>query len=42
LIQPSGYTSEDAGIYGAAIVLAGLVNAFIVGLIMDKTHASIH
>jgi MFS family permease len=39
LIQPSGYTSEDAGIYGAAIVLAGLVNAFIVGLIMDKTHA---
>jgi MFS family permease len=39
LIEPSGYTSDDAGIFGAMIIVAGLFNAFIVGVIMDKTHA---
>jgi len=39
LIQPSGYTSDDAGIFGAVIIIAGLLNAFLAGVIMDKTHA---
>ncbi len=39
LIQPSGYSSEDAGIYGAVVILAGLLNAFLIGILMDKTHA---
>ena len=39
LIQPSGYTSDDAGIFGAAVIVAGLFNAFLAGVIMDKTHA---
>ncbi|UJR11855.1 hypothetical protein I4U23_016035 [Adineta vaga] len=39
LIQPSGYTSEDAGIFGAMVILAGLFSAFLIGIIMDKTHA---
>ena len=39
LIQPSGYSSEDAGIFGAVVILAGLLNAFLIGIIMDKTHA---
>lgn len=38
LIAPSGYSSDDAGLFGAAIILAGLFNAFIAGIIMDKTH----
>jgi MFS transporter, FLVCR family, MFS-domain-containing protein 7 len=39
LIKPSGYTSDDAGIFGATIIVAGLFNAFLAGVIMDKTHA---
>jgi len=39
LIAPSGYTSNDAGIFGAILIVSGLVNGFIAGLIMDKTHA---
>ncbi|CAF1123021.1 unnamed protein product [Adineta ricciae] len=39
LIQPVGYTSDDAGIFGAVIILAGLTSAFLVGIIMDRTHA---
>ncbi|CAF1689280.1 unnamed protein product, partial [Adineta ricciae] len=39
LIQPSGYSSEDAGIFGAVVIVAGLFSAFLVGIIMDKTHA---
>lgn len=39
LITPQGYTSEDAGLFGAIIIVAGLLNSFFVGLIMDKTHA---
>lgn len=39
LIEPSGYSSEDAGIFGAVIIVAGLFNAFLAGVIMDKTHA---
>lgn len=39
LIAPSGYTSDDAGILGATVIVAGLFNAFVVGVIMDKTHA---
>ncbi|CAF0913073.1 unnamed protein product [Adineta steineri] len=39
LIAPSGYSSVDAGIFGAVVIVAGLVSAFIVGIVMDKTHA---
>ena len=39
LIAPSGYTSTDAGIFGAIIIVAGLTNACIAGVIMDRTHA---
>ena len=39
LIKPSGYSSNDAGIFGAIIIVAGLFNAFLAGVIMDKTHA---
>ncbi|CAF1386735.1 unnamed protein product [Rotaria sp. Silwood1] len=40
LIKPSIYTSEDAGIFGAIIIIiAGLLNAFLAGFIMDKTDA---
>jgi predicted MFS family arabinose efflux permease len=39
LIEPSGYTSDDAGMFGAIIIVSGLLNAFIAGVIMDKTHA---
>jgi FLVCR family MFS transporter 7 len=39
LIVPSGYSSTDAGVFGAVIIIAGLINALIVGVIMDRTHA---
>ncbi len=39
LIEPSGYSSNDAGIFGAVIIIAGLVNALVAGIIMDRTHA---
>ena len=39
LIAPTGYSSDQAGILGATVIVAGLLNAFIVGIIMDKTHA---
>jgi FLVCR family MFS transporter 7 len=39
LIEPSGYSSEDAGVFGATLIVAGLFNAFLAGVIMDKTHA---
>ena len=39
IIDPSGYTSQDAGIFGATIIVAGLLSAFLAGVIMDKTHA---
>ena len=36
---PSGYSSQDAGVFGAVIIVAGLVSAGVVGVIMDRTHA---
>jgi hypothetical protein len=39
LVASSGYSSGDAGTFGAITIISGLVNAFIVGLIMDRTHA---
>ncbi|CAF1443023.1 unnamed protein product [Adineta steineri] len=39
IIQPTGYSSTDAGIFGAIIIIAGLLNAFLAGIIMDRTHA---
>lgn len=39
LVEPTGYSSDDAGIFGAIIIIVGLISAFLVGLIMDRTHA---
>ncbi|CAF3369341.1 unnamed protein product [Rotaria sp. Silwood1] len=39
LIQPNGYSSNDAGIFSAIIIIAGLLNAFVVGIVIDRTHA---
>jgi predicted MFS family arabinose efflux permease len=39
LIEPSGYSSENAGIFGAAILISGLFSTSVVGIIMDRTHA---
>ena len=39
LIAPRGYTSTDAGIFGAIIIISGLTNACVAGIIMDRTHA---
>ncbi|KAF9396041.1 hypothetical protein CPC16_005454 [Podila verticillata] len=34
--KPYGYTSNDAGYFGAAMVVAGLISAGIAGPVMDK------
>jgi sugar phosphate permease len=39
LVAPSGYTLDDAGMFGALLVGCGLVGAGVVGVIMDATHA---
>ncbi|CAF4608979.1 unnamed protein product [Rotaria socialis] len=39
LIQPSGYSSEDAGIFGATLIVAGIFSSCVSGVIMDRTHA---
>ena len=39
LIAPFGYTSSNAGIFGAIMILTGILNAVIAGIIMDRTHA---
>jgi FLVCR family MFS transporter 7 len=38
LVTPAGYSSDDAGIFGALLILVGFIGAGIVGPIMDKTH----
>ncbi|CAF1291911.1 unnamed protein product [Didymodactylos carnosus] len=38
IIEPCGYTSNDAGVFGAIIVVVGLIGAGLIGVIMDKTH----
>jgi hypothetical protein len=39
MVEPSGYTEDDAGIFGALLIGGGLIGAGIVGPIMDMTHA---
>lgn len=39
LIEPIGYSSDDAGTFGAILIIAGLLSALVVGFIMDRTHA---
>ena len=39
LIEPAEYSSDDGEIFGAILMVAGLLNAVIVGLIMDRTRA---
>jgi FLVCR family MFS transporter 7 len=39
LIAPFGYTSSDTGVFGAIVIITGLINACVAGVIMDRTHA---
>jgi predicted MFS family arabinose efflux permease len=39
LIKPSDYSSGNAGVFGALIIISGLVSTIIIGIIMDRTHA---
>ncbi len=39
LVRPCGYTSDDAGLFGALIIGGGLLGAAIAGPVMDYTHA---
>ncbi len=34
-----GYGSEEAGMFSNALVLSGIVTSFLLGLILDRTHA---
>eukprot|EP00735_Rhodelphis_limneticus_P012634 TRINITY_DN5950_c0_g1::TRINITY_DN5950_c0_g1_i1::g.9952::m.9952 TRINITY_DN5950_c0_g1::TRINITY_DN5950_c0_g1_i1::g.9952 ORF type:complete len:434 (+),score=78.02,sp/Q28FF3/MFS7A_XENTR/38.46/4e-92,MFS_1/PF07690.11/3.6e-31,MFS_1/PF07690.11/1.9e+03,MFS_2/PF13347.1/4.3e-07,MFS_2/PF13347.1/4.6e+02,Nodulin-like/PF06813.8/0.00011,Nodulin-like/PF06813.8/3.9,OATP/PF03137.15/19,OATP/PF03137.15/0.0023,SPC25/PF06703.6/0.063,NADH_oxidored/PF08040.6/15,NADH_oxidored/PF08040.6/30 TRINITY_DN5950_c0_g1_i1:108-1409( len=38
IIEPHGYSEDDAGTFGAIVIGAGLVGAAIVGPLVDKTH----
>jgi FLVCR family MFS transporter 7 len=38
IVAPSGYTSDDAGTFGALIIGCGLVSAGFVGAYMDASH----
>ncbi|CAF1927651.1 unnamed protein product [Rotaria magnacalcarata] len=37
LNQPSEYSSEAAGIFGATLIVTGIVSSCIAGVIMDRT-----
>ena len=37
-LKPCGYSSDDSGNVGAAIVLSGILGAAIVGIAMDSLH----
>ncbi|KAK9365772.1 major facilitator superfamily domain-containing protein [Lipomyces kononenkoae] len=39
IMEPYGYTSNDAGIAGAVLIASGLVFAAIVSPILDRTHS---
>ncbi|KAK9485692.1 major facilitator superfamily domain-containing protein [Lipomyces starkeyi] len=39
IMEPYGYTSDDAGIDGAVMILAGLVFSAIISPILDRTHS---
>ena len=37
-LKPCGYSSDDSGNVGAALVLSGILGAAIVGIAMDSLH----
>eukprot|EP00898_Chlorokybus_atmophyticus_P006274 jgi/Chlat1/6648/Chrsp49S06146 len=37
IVKPYGYSSDDAGLFGGAIILGGLFGAVTSGIIIDKT-----
>jgi FLVCR family MFS transporter 7 len=39
IIDPFGYSNDDAGTFGAVFILFGLIGAGIVGKVMEKTKA---
>jgi len=39
IMLPRGYTSDDAGLTGALLILVGLVSSAIVSPIIDRTHS---
>jgi len=39
IVKACGYSEHDAGMFGAMIIGFGLLGAFIIGVIMDRTHA---
>jgi MFS family permease len=39
IVQPCGYGSDEAGIFGGVLVLSGLVGAGIVGVVIEATKA---
>lgn len=39
LVRPYGYGSDDAGIFGGVVIVAGLVGSAVVAPIMDARHA---
>ncbi|TGZ84826.1 MFS general substrate transporter [Ascodesmis nigricans] len=39
LLQPAGYTADEAGITGAILIVVGLVASAVVSPIVDRTHA---
>ena len=39
IVDPYGYSSDDAGLFGALLIVFGLVGAAVTGVMLDKTHA---
>jgi sugar porter (SP) family MFS transporter len=39
LVRPAGYSSDDAGLFGATLIGCGVLGAAGVGVFMDATHA---
>ena len=39
LLKPAGYTSDDAGLFGAVLIGVGTVGAGVAGAVLDATHA---
>jgi MFS family permease len=39
LVSPTGYSSDDAGVFGATLIGCGVLGAAGVGVFMDATHA---
>lgn len=39
IVDPYGYSSDDAGVFGALLIVCGLVGAAFTGVMLEKTHA---